>query len=293
MTVSTTNNKHIYEGNGIAVQWPYSFPLLSASHVRVYLTNAAGAVSEITSDFWVNTAEGYVKYPGYEPGTEPPLVDQPPVLPAGWKITLLREVPLTQEIDLVKSGSYMPEVLEGGYDRATMQIQQLAENIGRSVQLPVDAPAGSGEALVTTIAGYAAAAASSAGNAATSETSAGLAAAAAEAAKGDAENAATAAEAAAASLSLPGLAGNASKYLRVKVDESGYEVAEVEISTSPIAEQTFTYDTAGKLTSAVIDGTTYTITYDAQDRLSAISDGSKTMTCVYNAYGQFTGTTVA
>ena len=64
-------------------------------------------------------------------------------------------------------------------------------------------------------------------------------------------------------------------------------------STSPIAEQTFTYNTAGKLTTAVIDGTTYTITYDAQDRLSTISDGAKTMTCTYSAYGQFTGTTVA
>lgn len=172
MTVSTTNNKHIYEGNGIAVQWPYSFPLLSASHVKVYLTNGAGAVSEITSDFWVNTAEGYVKYPGYEPGTEPPLVDQPPVLPAGWKITLLREVPLTQEIDLVKSGSYMPEVLEGGYDRATMQIQQLAENIGRSVQLPVDAPAGAGDELLSMILNSAARAVSSAGSAAVSAGSA-------------------------------------------------------------------------------------------------------------------------
>ena len=64
-------------------------------------------------------------------------------------------------------------------------------------------------------------------------------------------------------------------------------------SVNPLAEQTFTYDTAGKLATAVIDGTTYTITYDAQERLDTISDGSKTMTCVYNAYGQFTGTTVA
>jgi len=64
-------------------------------------------------------------------------------------------------------------------------------------------------------------------------------------------------------------------------------------NVNPLAEQTFTYDTAGKLTTAIIDGTTFAITYDAQGRLSTISDGAKTMTCAYNAYGQFTGTTVA
>lgn len=149
MTVASTINKHTYDGNGLTTYWPYTFPLLDASHIRVYLTNAAGAVGEIASDFLVNTGEGYVKYPGYEPGAEP---SQPaPVLPSGWKITLLREVPLDQGIDLVKSGSYMPEVLEGGFDKATMQVQQLSERIGRSVQLPVDSPAGAGDELLSTI----------------------------------------------------------------------------------------------------------------------------------------------
>lgn len=64
-------------------------------------------------------------------------------------------------------------------------------------------------------------------------------------------------------------------------------------SINPLAEQSLAYNSAGQLTAATIDGTTYTITYDAQDRLDTISDGSTTMTCVYNAYGQFTGTTVA
>lgn len=64
-------------------------------------------------------------------------------------------------------------------------------------------------------------------------------------------------------------------------------------SVNPLVEQTLTYNAAGQHTQAVIDATTYTMTYDSLNRLSTVSGGSTTMTCVYNAYGQFTGTTIA
>lgn len=165
MTVSSSINKHIYAGNGVATQFPYSFTLLDADHIKVYLTNASLVVSEITADFYVNEAEGYVEYPGYETGTAPPAEEQPPVLPTGWKITIVRDVPLTQEIDLVNSGSYAPEVLEGGYDYAMMAIQQLSEGLDRAAQLPIDSTPGSGSSAIADIIALATAASNSASNA--------------------------------------------------------------------------------------------------------------------------------
>ena len=64
-------------------------------------------------------------------------------------------------------------------------------------------------------------------------------------------------------------------------------------SVNALVAQTLTYNSAGQLTQAVIDGSTYTMTYDSRGRLSTVTNGSTTMTCVYNTNGQFTGTTVA
>jgi hypothetical protein len=244
MTVSNTINKHTYSGNGVTTQFPYTFALTDPDHIHVYLTNASGVVSEITADFYVNDADGYVEYPGYETGTEPPAEEQPDVLPTGWKITIVREVPLTQEIDLVNSGSYQPETMEGGYDKLTQICQQLSEQIDRSVQLPIDSAAGAGELLITTIQGYVAAASASASSASVSESAAaqsvvdaaaqvslaedqvGLAAGLAT----DAEESAIAAAASAASVNMPSITGNGGKYLKANADETGLEYGTVNLT---------------------------------------------------------------
>ena len=203
MTVATSVSKAIYAGNGVTTAWPITFPYLDDSHVKVYLTAPGGAPVLLTSDYYVDNANSQVLYPGYETGTEPPAEEQPDVLPSGWKLTILRVVPLVQEIDLTIGGGFRPEVLESGYDIAAMQIQQLAEQIDRSIQLPVDAESGSGSELVEALAGYAASAASAASTATGAASTATSAASTATIKAGEAAASADDAEAAAASLSLP------------------------------------------------------------------------------------------
>ena len=133
MTVSTLNTKHIYDCNGVQTEWPYTFPFIASTDIAVYITDLAGTITKITSNFSVNEVDGFVKYPTAESELDPAVV-----VANGFKITLKRETPLTQEIDLVHEGALNAETLETGYDKATLQIQQQQEALSRCVKFPVD-----------------------------------------------------------------------------------------------------------------------------------------------------------
>ena len=203
MSLATTDNKVTYQGNGATTTWPIPFPVLEDSHLKVILTNPSSAEAILTSDYNVDLTNMVVSYPGYESGQEPPEAEQPEKLPSGWKITLLRQVPLTQETDL---GDRWPfKEIEDMSDRTTMQIQQLAEAVDRALKVPVSGGSsgdlitdilGTASGYATAAAGSATAAAGSATAAAASSTAASMSAAAAAEYVTEAEAAAALAEAA-------------------------------------------------------------------------------------------------
>ena len=177
MSLAITDNKVTYQGNGATITWPFSFPVLEKSHLKVILTDGAGAESTLSSDYVVDITGKIVTYPGYESGQEPPIVDQPPKLPNGWKITLLRQVPLTQETDLGDRWPY--KEIEDMSDRTTMQIQQLAEQVSRAVTVPVASIIDPSNLMETIDAATAAASNSATASAGSATASAGSATAAA------------------------------------------------------------------------------------------------------------------
>lgn len=129
MTVSMQITKRIYRGNGVTREWDVDFPLISAENLGVYLTSPQGAEEEIFADFSVDPLTHKLIYPTVESGKSP--------LGADWKLTLLRRTPLTQEIDLLRQGELDAEVLEEGYDKLTMLVQELGEKVDRSIKYPV------------------------------------------------------------------------------------------------------------------------------------------------------------
>ena len=133
MTVSTLNTKHVYDCNGIQTEWPYTFPIIASTDIAVYVTDLTGAVTKITSNFTVDTENGKVIYPTVESELDPAVV-----VANGFKVTIKRETPLTQEIDLVNEGALNAETLETGYDKSTMQVQQMQETLDRCVKYSVD-----------------------------------------------------------------------------------------------------------------------------------------------------------
>lgn len=127
MTVQNMTVKNVYEGNGSATVFPYTFVLSpeDGEHVGVYVTDENN-ISRRVTNFTVDTAAKTVKYPiGGSP------------LPAGKRLTLRREIPAQQELNLENQGAFFAEDVETQFDRLVLMIQQLAETLQRAIVVDV------------------------------------------------------------------------------------------------------------------------------------------------------------
>lgn len=126
MTMPSSVSRARFKGNGTATEFPFAFKVWDVSQLTVTLTDpddnssvAAGWTAELAED------GGTVTY----------LHDGKP-LPEGWLLAITRNMPFTQEIDLVSATRFDPAVMEDGLDMATAERQQLREQLSRSVILP-------------------------------------------------------------------------------------------------------------------------------------------------------------
>ncbi len=129
MSIATQTCKQIYVGDGETRQWEISFPFLSAQDIGVYVTDAEGTETKVTTSYEVNTATQQVIYPTPASGLAP--------LPSGYKLTLLRTTASTQEITLTQQGVLDAAQLEHGFDKLTLQLQEVREQAARGIQYKV------------------------------------------------------------------------------------------------------------------------------------------------------------
>lgn len=127
MTVQKDVNKNIYIGNGATTTFPYTFecPSNHPEYIKVYLEKDDGS-TVVTADFLLDMDNRKIIYPSN--GTP---------LAAGRKIIIVRELPLQQLMNLVNNGPYFAEDVETSFDECVMMIQQLSENIQRSLKLSI------------------------------------------------------------------------------------------------------------------------------------------------------------
>lgn len=135
MALTNTDRKVIHDGNSSATVFPYSFPILSASHLTVIYTDEEGAETTLSpSQFSVTgiggRSGGSVTYP---------LTGSP--IATGTKLTIVRTVPYTQTTVLSNQGGYYPEVVEARFDQIYMAMQQLAEIVSRYTVSSISDPA--------------------------------------------------------------------------------------------------------------------------------------------------------
>lgn len=174
MAVSTTNNRVQYtqQPGGTVTQWDFDFSVDHAEELQVYL-NEESTPLVLNTDYTVALNADQQASPG---GT----VTISPAVVAETLITIIRILPLTQEIDLINGGAYNAEVVENGLDRLTKMCQQLDEENNRALKMPVTY-GGSGADLIQEIldetSASEAAAAASASAAALSESEAASSAA--------------------------------------------------------------------------------------------------------------------
>jgi hypothetical protein len=133
MTVSSTTRKAgPFSGNGVVTTFPFTFKVFAKTDIKVIVINPVGASTTLVldSDYSValnvdqnNTPGGTVTYP----------INAVPPLQIGYQLVELGSLPLDQETDLTNQGGFYPQTIEDMVDRATIQIQQVAEVAGRAI----------------------------------------------------------------------------------------------------------------------------------------------------------------
>lgn len=163
MTISSTTRKAgPFDGNNVTVAFPFTFKVFADSDVVAVKTDPANVETTLilTTDYTVSLNADQDTSPG---GT----VTLPSALLTDYKLTLTSDVPTLQAVELTNSGGFYPTVINDALDRLTIFSQELAEEVNRSVKVPISSTTDP-EALVASVTASEASAAESAAAAAAS-----------------------------------------------------------------------------------------------------------------------------
>ncbi|EPR8379691.1 phage tail fiber protein [Klebsiella variicola] len=116
MTVSTQVSRNEYTGNGATTQYDFTFRILDKSHLLVQTMDTSENIVTLTlgTDY---TVTGVNRYNGGK-------LVLTSALPAGYKISIERSTPVTQEASIRNQGGFFPEIHEDAFDKLTMLVQQ-------------------------------------------------------------------------------------------------------------------------------------------------------------------------
>ena len=129
MTISSTTVRNSYSGDASTTTFSYTFKIFADSDIQVIIRSANGTetTKTITTHYTVtgagNSGGGSVIFTS---GNIPT---------ATQTVVLRRNIPQTQAIDYIANDPFPAESHEEGLDRATMAIQQLQEELTRSIKL--------------------------------------------------------------------------------------------------------------------------------------------------------------
>jgi len=126
MTVSTATNRADYNGNGSVVDFAVPFRFLVNSDVQVILIDSSDV--ETTQ---VETTNYTLVGAGNDAGGTVTMLVAPAT---GERLTVLRDVPTTQETDYVENDSFPAESHEDALDKLTMIVQQQEELLARTLK---------------------------------------------------------------------------------------------------------------------------------------------------------------
>ena len=128
MTISSTNTKNSYSGDGSTVAFSYTFKILDDDDIQVILrTNATGAetVQTKTTHYTVsgvgNAGGGTITFVSAPAATE--------------TVVLLRNTPLTQATDYTPNDPFPAAAHEDALDKLTFLAQEIQEELDRSIKV--------------------------------------------------------------------------------------------------------------------------------------------------------------
>lgn len=168
MTLDSTTSRVQYTQSGTTMDWPVPFKFPDEDDLIVILTEDGTDTTLTLDDDYIVAGAG-----DDDGGT----VTISPTVSAGVQVTIYRELDLDQPTQLTTAGGWFPKVHEGVFDRLTMLIQQLQDQLDRSLKLPATSTDDSDD-LIQSVYDAAADAAASAATAldaiSAAETAAGL-----------------------------------------------------------------------------------------------------------------------
>lgn len=130
MTISSTTSRVSYNGNGVLVNFTVPFYFLDDTHLLVtkyVVSSGVTTTLALTTDYTVVGS-------GVLTGGTITCVVAPAT---GTQIIITRNVPFTQETDYIENDPFPAEVHEQALDKLTMEVQQIDEQVDRSVKMPI------------------------------------------------------------------------------------------------------------------------------------------------------------
>ena len=129
MTISSTTVKNSYSGNGTLDTFNYTFKIFADADIQVIIRDASATetVKTLTTHYTVTGA-------GSASGGT--IVFTAGNIPTATETVVIRRaLPQTQSIDYIANDPFPAESHEEGLDRSMMAIQQLQEEVDRSIKL--------------------------------------------------------------------------------------------------------------------------------------------------------------
>lgn len=142
MTISDIPSKEIKLGNGSATEFSFSFRINKAADLTVLLTVDDAAPVTLTEGTGATnySLQPTSTFPGTGTVTYPASGGVP--MPVGTNLTLLRQVSIDQETDLVNQGAWNPSQVEDALDYLVMISQQQQEVLDRTLRVPATVASG-------------------------------------------------------------------------------------------------------------------------------------------------------
>jgi len=128
MTVSSEVKRSDYAGNGSTTAFATGFRFLQNGDLKVILTVDATGVETIQTEITNYTVTGA----GLDAGGTVTMLVAPA---SGETLTIKRDIALTQTTDYVENDAFPAESHEQALDKLTMLVQQLQEELDRSIKL--------------------------------------------------------------------------------------------------------------------------------------------------------------
>jgi hypothetical protein len=133
MTVSSTSSRVVCVGDGTATIFPFHFKVNGPADLVVVYTDTTGtdftlSPAQYTATGFGLDAGGSVTYPL----SGPPIADNT-------KLTIYRDVAITQPTSISNQGAMWPQVIEAALDRLTCIAQRVSDSVSRSLVIsPTD-----------------------------------------------------------------------------------------------------------------------------------------------------------